>query len=62
MRSFYLDDMDVKPGDNVVCKAAIAADWLTVNAVYVVIAFGVIRAANGVVFNFPSARFQKVAV
>lgn len=60
LRSFYLDDMDVQPGDKVVCKAAIAADWLSVNAVYIVVAFGVIRAMNGDIFKFPSARFQKV--
>jgi hypothetical protein len=60
MRSFYLDDMDVTVGDRVVCKAAIAAEWLTVGAVYIVVAFGVIRALNGDLHRFPSARFQKV--
>jgi hypothetical protein len=60
MRSFYLDDMDATVGDSVVCKAAIAAEWLTVGAVYIVVAFGVIRALNGDLHRFPSARFQKV--
>jgi hypothetical protein len=60
MRSFYLDDMDAIVDDRVVCKAAIAAEWLTVGAVYIVVAFGVIRALNGDLHRFPSARFQKV--
>jgi hypothetical protein len=60
MRSFYLDDMDATVGESVICKSAIAADWLTVGAVYLVVAFGVIRALNGDLHRFPSARFQKV--
>lgn len=60
MRSFYLDDMDIAPGEQVKCKANIAAEWLEVEQIYTVVAFGAIRAPNGELFSFPSARFQKV--
>jgi len=60
MRSYYLDDMDVQPGDKVVCKANLAADWIEQGAVFTVLAFAVIQSTSGVVYRHPSARFQKV--
>lgn len=60
MRSYYLDDMDVQPGDQVRCKDNISADWIKIGAVYTVIAFAMLRAKDGTVYEYPSARFQHV--
>lgn len=60
MRSYYLDDMDVQSGDRVVCKANIAADWIKPGNVYTVVSFGVIQAPDGQLYQYPSARFQKL--
>ena len=56
--SAYLDDMPVTPGDKVICKANLAAEWIEVGKSFTVVAFGIIKDEHGNVFTFPSARFE----
>lgn len=59
--SNYLDDMPVKKGEFVRCVANIAAEWITVGAIYEVTDFATVYCtATGKTFEFPSARFVKL--
>jgi hypothetical protein len=55
-RSYYLDDMDLKPGDKVQCKCSMGQPEWTPGAVYTVLPDGYLTDNTGSKV-IPSARF-----
>lgn len=55
-RSFYLDDMDVRLGDKVLCRSSIGSPHFTAGRTYEVLIGGTLMDDTGHV-TVPSARF-----
>ena len=58
-KSYYLDDLDIKPGDIVVCKTSLCLPFWTAGQAYIVQKDGGLIDDNGIYIQYPGARFYK---